>query len=199
MSIETGSNKRSASSVSQQIQNLVDNVENEVSDYEASDDESEEDNPYPVPFKIPYLYDTNRAIPYLDAMCYPSSYCEICERFDEEIRQLLRVSPTDNPQYTLVRGLLLQHIRAHEGVLDVVYSNDSEDTTKYDHVEGVDEQATAQTKDIALDDFFDFDMYERDRGIATIQQNSEAPTEQSRERKGKPKHTRETKAQNLER
>ncbi|KAF2692110.1 hypothetical protein K458DRAFT_398448 [Lentithecium fluviatile CBS 122367] len=162
MSTESDLDGPSASSTSQQLQHVLEDMEMDVDDYDSSDDEfdssSQGSDSEPKVNVFPDLYDTNRAIRELDVARLAPGYCVICQTFDEEVKQILGMIPMDGPRYVDLRERVIQHNWEHKGRLEDVYHGFDTGMLKAPRLG--DGKAVAQLEDEAMDDFFDFGKHE---------------------------------------
>jgi hypothetical protein len=86
---KTGFHNRPVLCLCQQFRHVIDKIKDRVSGYEVSDEDFDTSSAESVSglatFKIPDLYSTNRAIPYLDAMRPTLDSCDTCQNLNEEM------------------------------------------------------------------------------------------------------------------
>jgi hypothetical protein len=168
--------KRGTAHASQQSQYSLEDV---VMGYDSSEDSSDG----VVSFKIPDLFDTNRAIPYLDNP--KSNLCNICQEIEAEYAQISGMIPMDRPRYLEWQERRVQHLQEHGHAPKAVDVVEVSKTVKdHDAMEN-DGPAAGTHQDLDMSDLFDFDKYE---GKTTPEQrdNKVLTSAQSKKRQAGP-------------
>jgi hypothetical protein len=107
------------------------------------------------------------------------------------------MTPIDRCYYVELRRRIYQHNLDHGGPFEIYRPAISEDkTTKGTGVLRVGKPAAGRADDVDMDDYFDFDLYERENAAAGG--DSATLIKQLSVKRGKPGRSRKTKVQELE-